>query len=110
MICDFGDVIVVPFPFVDVRASKRSPSIVLSNRIFNEASGHSICAMVTTAARMRWPSDMAISDLGSAGLPRACVVRWKLFTLPNHLIERKAGTLSHADRAAVTSTTRAVLP
>ncbi|MEJ0078188.1 MAG: type II toxin-antitoxin system PemK/MazF family toxin [Alphaproteobacteria bacterium] len=102
--------IVVPFPFVDIPAAKRRPSLILSNRIFNEANGHSICAMVTTAVRTRWLSDVAISDLGSAGLPRACVVRWKLFTLPNHLIERKAGMLGRVDRAAVTSTARVVLP
>jgi mRNA-degrading endonuclease toxin of MazEF toxin-antitoxin module len=110
VICDFGDVIVVPFPFVDIPATKRRPSIILSDRTFNEANGHSICAMVTTAARTRWPSDVAISDLASAGLPRVCVVRWKLFTLPNHLIERKAGMLGRADRAAVISTAQAGLP
>jgi mRNA interferase MazF len=110
VICEFGDVIVVAFPFVDVSATKRRPSVILSNRAFNAANGHSVCAMVTTAARTRWPSDVSISDLVAAGLPRACVMRWKLFTLPNHLIERKAGTLGQADRATVTSTARAVLP
>ena len=83
MICDLGDVVVVPFPFVDVAAEKRRPSLVLSRRTFNRSSGHSICAMITTAGRTRWPSDVTIDDLAAAGLPRACVVRWKLFTLPS---------------------------
>ena len=109
VICKPGDVVVVPFPFVDRPASKRRPSVVLSQRAFNQANGHSICAMITTAARTRWPSDVAISDLASAGLPRPCVVRWKLFTLPNHLIERKAGSLGNADRAAVASAVQSVL-
>lgn len=109
MICDAGDVVVVPFPFVDIAAEKRRPSLVLSTRAFNEANGHSICAMITTASRTRWPSDVAIRDLSEAGLPRACVVRWKLFTLPNEAILRRAGKLAARDRDAVGEAQRAIL-
>ena len=44
MICDLGDVVIVPFPFVDTAAEKRRPSVVLSREAFNEINGHSICA------------------------------------------------------------------
>jgi mRNA interferase MazF len=100
VICDFGDVVVVPFPFVDRPIQKRRPSLVLSVRSFNEASGHSVLAMITTAAGTRWPSDLPIHDLAVAGLPRACVVRWKLFTLPNDTLLKKAGAFGDADREA----------
>lgn len=110
MICDLGDVVVVPFPFVDVAAEKRRPSLVLSRQAFNEASGHSICAMITTASRTRWPMDVPIADLKLAGLPRPCVIRWKLFTLPNESILRKAGTLGTADRDRLVEASRAILP
>jgi hypothetical protein len=30
VICDVGDIVVLPFPFVDVAADKRRPSVVLS--------------------------------------------------------------------------------
>lgn len=109
MICDFGDVIVVPFPFVDAPGSKRRPSAILSGRSFNETNGHSICAMITTASAIRWPSDHAISDLETAGLPRPCVLRWKLFTLPNALILKKAGALSAPDRVKIAETARSIL-
>jgi mRNA interferase MazF len=109
VICDFGDVVVVPFPFVDVAFSKRRPSIVLSNRTFNGSHGHSICAMVTTAVHSRWPSDIAISDLAAAGLPRACIIRWKLFTLPNETILRQAGKLAEGDRSRLVTAARTVM-
>ncbi len=109
MICDFGDVVVVPFPFVDFAADKRRPSLVLSHATFNEAHGHSICAMITTAARSKWRSDVAIEDLKPAGLNRACVVRWKLFTLPNDLILKRAGKLAPQDRGKVISAARTIL-
>jgi mRNA interferase MazF len=102
VICDAGDVVVVPFPFVDVAAEKRRPSLILSQRPFNQSSGHSICAMITTASRARWTSDITISDLAAAGLRRPCVVRWKLFTLPNEIILKRAGRLCDSDRNSVT--------
>jgi mRNA interferase MazF len=109
VICDFGDVVVVPFPFVDLAAEKRRPSLILSRAAFNQSHGHSICAMITTAARSRWPSDIEIRNLQPAGLDRPCVVRWKLFTLPNNHILRRAGKLTAPDRQGVTSAVGSIL-
>jgi mRNA interferase MazF len=110
VICDFGDVVVVvPFPFVDRPIRKRRPSLVLSVRSFNETSGHSVLTMITTDAGTSWPSDLAVEDLAAAGLPRACVVRWKIFTLPNDAVLKKAGTFGAADREAFRLAARQVL-
>jgi mRNA interferase MazF len=109
VICDFADVVVVPFPFVDLAAEKRRPSLILSHARFNSSHGHSICAMITTAARSKWPSDIAIKDHKVAGLSRPCVVRWKLFTLPNDLIIRRTGRLTTHDRDTVVSAARDTL-
>lgn len=65
--------------------------------------------MITTAARSKWPSDLAIADLKPAGLDRPCVVRWKLFTLPNELILRRAGRLASGDRDYIASAIRKIL-
>ena len=110
MICDFGDVVVVPFPFVDLAAEKRRPSLVLSYGTFNTGHGHSVCAMITAAAQSKWASDIAIEDLKAAGLNRPCVIRWKIFTLPNTLILRRAGELAMRDREHVVAAARSILP
>jgi mRNA interferase MazF len=109
VICDFGDVVIVPFPFADTPDSKRRPTAVLSARHFNETNGHSICAMITTASGTHWPSDHVISDLQIAGLPRPCVLRWKLFTLPNSLILKRAGILATSDRDRIAQFARTIL-
>ena len=109
MICEFGDVVIVPFPFVDVAAEKRRPALVVSRATFNGPQGHSILAMITTAAGTKWPSDIAIRDYETAGLDRACVIRWKLFTLPNEFILRRAGCLTSGDRNNVTAFARAAM-
>lgn len=103
VICDFGDIAVVPFPFTDVPVSKRRPALALSAREFNTQNGHTIFAMITTAARSRWPQDMEISMSPETGLVHASVVRWKLFTLPNNIILSKAGVLGQADLATASS-------
>jgi len=96
------DVVVVPFPFTDKASSKRRPALVLSDaHAFNIPVGQTVLAMITSAANSSWPLDVEISDLDSAGLTSASIVRMKLFTLDHQLILRKIGMLSAADRQQV---------
>jgi mRNA interferase MazF len=94
-------VVVVPFPFTDQAATKRRPALVLSGTQFNTSVGHSVLAMITSAKNSNWLFDVAISDLNSAGLTSASIVRMKLFTLDNRLIIRQAGILVDVDQQAV---------
>jgi mRNA interferase MazF len=93
------DIIVVPFPFTDRAATRRRPALVLSNAEWNRASGHLICAMITSAQASAWPQDVSITDLASAGLRTPCLVRAKLFTLNVTLVIRRAGQLCATDAA-----------
>jgi mRNA interferase MazF len=95
-----GDVVIVPFPFTDRYTSKRRPALVCSATTFNRATKHLVLAMITTARRSEWPGDCVISDLEGAGLPAPSVVRWKLFTLEESFVLRRAGMLSTRDRSS----------
>jgi mRNA interferase MazF len=99
-----GDVVVVPFPFTDREASKRRPALVCSREAFNRSSGHVMLAMITSSIRVAWPGDVALTDMESAGLPSRSIVRWKVFTLDQAFILRRAGRLGDADRAACAAT------
>lgn len=104
------DVVVVPFPFTDRVSSRRRPALVLSDRAaFNRRIGHSVLAMITSAAGGSWPLDTKLADLKAAGLPSASVVRMKLFTLDHELVLRKAGALAVKDREAVSRSLRKLL-
>ena len=94
------DVVVVPFPFADRRASKRRPALIVSSANFNQAHEQSILAMITSA-RSDWPRDVEIRGWREAGLNLPCKVRFKLFTLDRTLLTRKLGTLSKQDGEAV---------
>ncbi len=100
MTCEAWQVVIVPFPFTDRGTTKKRPALVLSHKRFNRR-GHTILAMVTSAAHAPWPGDVPLTNLKDAGLTKPCLVRLKLFTLDNRFIERLAGRLAGADRARV---------
>jgi len=99
--CARYGLVVVPFPFTDRTAQKRRPALVLSQPGFQQASGHLLLAMVTSAKQSAWPLDWPIQDCQAAGLPQPCLVRFKLFTLDERLILERLGALAPPDRAGV---------
>jgi mRNA interferase MazF len=86
--CRCGDVVVVLFPFIDLKVVKPRPALVLSAQNL---------AMITTGKRSSWPSDIPIIDLASAGLKHPSVVRWKVFTLAAATLGPRIGRLGPAD-------------
>ena len=108
-ICEAGDIAIVPFPFTDMAVAKPRPALALSSQKANGESGNTIFAMVTTAAKSHWPTDVPLADADKAGLSAASLVRLKLFTLDNRMVARKIGALSPRDRAAVRKMLRAVV-
>ncbi len=109
MICNRYQIAVVPFPFVDINIAKPRPALVLSSERFNADSDQTILAMITTAARSQWSSDVALKTLAGTGLRMPCVVRFKLFTLTNELISRTIGSLSSSDAGRVGKAVKGIL-
>ncbi len=93
-----GDIVVIPFPFVEKDISKPRPALVLSGR-----DDLSILAMITTASSWVMEDDLEISDLSSAGLPVSSYVRMKVFTLDTDIIKKKIGILNKSDKKKMKS-------
>ena len=92
------DVVVVPFPFTDMKADKRRPALVLSgDSCFNTPSGNCVLAMITSQNNPDWPLDVPIGSIQKSGLKSPSKVRMKLFTLDSRLILRKIGGLAKKD-------------
>lgn len=108
MICNRLDVVLVPFPFMDLPVTKRRPALVLSGADFNADNGHSVLAMITTAKGSAWPSDYRLKNPREAGLVEDCYVRWKTFTLSNELIVSRLGGLADPDRDGILAGMRSV--
>ena len=102
MAYDQWAVVVVPFPFTDRNTRRRRPAVVVSlPSELGALVNHSVLAMITSAGHRRWPLDVPITDLAAASIPAPSVVRMKLFTLDDRLVQRQAGMLAAIDAAAV---------
>ena len=98
------DVISVPFPFIEGHATKRRPALVVSTEAFHRAHRACFGAMITTARHLRdvRPDDIAIENLGAAGLARPCVIRVaRIATFEWGDQIRRVGTLHRRERPAV---------
>src|SRR5262245_17731299 len=106
---DAFDVVVVPFPYSDRLAEKRRPALVISNRTL-APFGLVWLAMITSAANKPWPCDVAIEDLGTAGLPAPSVVRAaKIACIEPTRVLRRAGQLDPAAARKVSRMLRGFL-
>jgi mRNA interferase MazF len=104
------DVVVVPFPYADRLAEKRRPAIVISAPALGRRHGLVWLAMVTSASNSRWDSDVAVSNLGEAGLPAPSLIRAaKIATVDAGRILRRIGKLPAADAKALEAQLRAFL-
>ena len=96
------DVVVVPFPYIDLPVEKRRPALVVSRPEMEAEHGWVWLAMITSAAGALKRGDAAIAELAPTGLTRPCRVRAsKLVTLDRARVLRRAGALSPADRLSV---------
>jgi mRNA interferase MazF len=99
---EFGDVVLVPFPFTDQTASKKRPAVIVSNRAYNTAR-LDIIVMAITSQRRPNPrqGDVGITHWQAAGLLRPSVVKPVFATLEQRLVLRQLGTLAAEDQAAL---------
>ena len=105
-----GDVVLVPFPFTDLRGQKVRPALILSNDGYNAATRDVILAMITgnVTAAMR-PGDYLLTNWQSANLVAPSIVRAKLTTVLDSRIHRVIGQLSPIDLAMVEVQFKSVL-
>ena len=102
------DVVIVPFPFIDSEAVKLRPALVVSSEGFNNEAKMVTCLMITSSTSDCWTSDVEIAALRKAGLKKDCKVRFKVFSIQDHLIKGKAGSLDKKDQEQVKNSFRKV--
>jgi mRNA interferase MazF len=95
---DFGDVILVPFPFTDQTATKKRPAIVVSSDDYNKARPD-VILMAITGHLSGYPriGEVVVSDWKEAGLLKASTIKPILTTLEKTLIIRALGRLTEPD-------------
>ena len=100
MAFEFGDVVLVPFPFTSQAASKQRPAVIVSSLVYNQAKPDVVLMAITSQFR---PSpalgEVWLQDWQAAGLLKPSAVKPVLATLEQALVIRQLGTLQPADQA-----------
>jgi mRNA interferase MazF len=95
---EFGDIVLVPFPFASQKASKKRPAAVISSRDYNNSRPDVVIAAVTSQLRQTpMIGEVWITEWSAAGLLKASAVKPVFATVEQSLIVRKMGALSSAD-------------
>ena len=92
-----GDVVLVPFPFTDLRSAKQRPALVISPDKFNAVREDLLLAAITSQVPAALADDEILispPDLAACGLPKPSVLRLlKLVALHRSLIVKRIGSL-----------------
>ena len=103
-----GDVVLLPFPFTDLSATRTRPVVVVSVPEFTQTAGDFMVAMITSVPRTT-SYDYELQDWQAARLLRPSWVRAKLATLDPALVRHQPGRLSERDLSEVEQRLRAAL-
>ncbi len=89
-----GDIVIIPFPFSDLSASKRRPAFVAASLAGNDVI---LCKITSRPVGDTYALGIEQKDFVSGGLNRPRNARPnRLFTADSSLILYRAGTLSSA--------------
>lgn len=95
---DFGDVVLVPFPYTDQTGSKRRPAVVISRRAYNLARPDAVLMSITSQLRpMPRLGDVELTAWAAAGLLKPSIVKPVISTFEHGLVIRRLGTLGDDD-------------
>jgi mRNA interferase MazF len=96
---EFGDVVLVPFPFTDQTSSKTRPAVVVSSGAY---SGESPDVVLMAATSQLRPSaafgEVWLRDWQGAGLLKPSSIKPVIATLEQPLVRRKLGALQAEDK------------
>ena len=95
---DFGDVVLVPFPFTDQSGTKRRPAVVVSLAGYNMSRRDIVIMAITSQVRLPLGyGEAMVDDWRAAGLIKASLLKPVFSTIEQGLVLRVMGHLSTAD-------------
>jgi len=95
---DFGDVVLVPFPFTDQSGAKKRPAVVVSIVGYNTSRRDIVIMAITSQVRAPLGyGEAMIDNWRAAGLIKASVLKPVFSSIDQGLVIRVMGHLSAAD-------------
>jgi mRNA interferase MazF len=96
---EFGDIVLVPFPFTDQSTSKKRPAVIVSGEIYHSTTRDLIILAITTQSGRRREIDRVVADWEEAGLLKPSLFKPTITTIDSKLVLRKlSGTSRNETR------------
>ena len=110
MAYDFGDVVLVQFPFTSQKAYKKRPAVVVSNRAYNAAKPDVVIMAITSQLRSSSTlGEVWIKEWQTANLLKPSAIKPVFATLEQNVILARLGVLGTQDQSALRTAITAVL-
>jgi len=101
MIYKKWDIILVPFPFTNLRQVKKRPALILSPPAFNSGKDIVILFITSNIGSPERTGDHHIKKWKEAGLPKPSMARMKFATIEKSIVIKKLGSLQSSDQHAL---------
>lgn len=99
---EFGDIVLVPFPFTDQTETKKRPAVVVSSLPYDQKRSDVILMVVSGQIRPQTAfGELPITHWKEAGLHRPSLVKPVVATFKKNLVPRKLGRLAKDDRTSL---------
>ena len=95
---EFGDIVVVDYPFTDGPGSKRRPAAVINRAGYTLIRQYYVLMPVTSRVTPLLGFDVRIEHWREAGLHRESLIKPVFFTLNGDRVESRLGTLLDTDK------------
>ena len=99
---DYGDVVLVRFPFTDQKSSKKRPAVVVSSLSYNRVRPDLILMAITghisPSPRL---GEVAVVEWKKVGLLKASTIKPIVTTIEKSLVIRRLGRLESSDTLAL---------
>lgn len=109
-IYEFGDVVLVPFPFTDQTTIKKRPAVIISSSLYNSEKPDLVIMAVTSQIKTTLGfGEELIKDWSLAGLLKPSVLKPVITTVEKKLIIQPMGQLSEFDNERLKQNLRIIL-
>ena len=93
------DIVLIPFPFTDLKAVKRRPGLIITPDQFNQNEQDLIIVYLTSNLKSRARfGDYRIEQWAAANLPKPSLTRMKMATISKSIVQKKLGQLHSQDQ------------
>lgn len=107
---EFGDIVLIPFPFTDQTTTKKRPAVVVSSTAYHRNHPDIILMAITSQIKSNMAcGEVMLTQWEAAGLLKPSVIKPVFTTVEKNLVIKSLGRLHEDDRRALKKALQTIL-